>query len=113
MATSVIGRQAETAVVRKLEEMGYKVLAQNWRTPRCEIDIVAMKDKIAYLVEVKFRTSESQGSGWEYIGPKKLKQIQFAARVWSKDNDWDGDIRLLAAEVTGAGFELIEFTEVD
>lgn len=113
MATSVIGRQAETAVAKKLEELGYKVIAQNWKTPRCEIDIVAMKDKIAFLVEVKFRSSQSHGSGFEYIGPSKLKQINFAARVWEKETDWDGDICLLAAEVTGADFDKIKFTEVN
>lgn len=112
MTTATAGRQAESAVAQLLSERGYKIMDRNWSTPACEIDIVAQRDETAYLVEVKYRSSEAQGSGFEYIGPKKLKQMFFAAEVWTKDTGWSGDIRLLAAEVSGANFENIAVIEI-
>lgn len=113
MRTTVIGQNAETAVARHLAKDGYKILARNWKTKICEIDIVAQKGEIIYFIEVKYRTGEGQGSGFEYIGPKKLQQIGFAARVWCQNNDWEGDCRLLGAEVSGLNFENIELVEID
>lgn len=113
MRTSAIGQGAETAVARHLAKDGYKILARNWKTKICEIDIVAQKGEIIYFIEVKYRAGEDQGSGFEYIGPKKLQQIGFAARVWCQNNDWEGDYRLLGAEVSGLNFENIELVEID
>jgi Holliday junction resolvase-like predicted endonuclease len=75
-------------------------LARNWRTKVCEIDIVANKNKIIYFVEVKYRSSDKQGSGFEYITPKKLSQMGFAAEIWVQQNNWNGDYRIAAAELS-------------
>lgn len=113
MKTSLIGQNAESAVEQHLKQNGHKILARNWKTKICEIDIVAQKDKVIYFVEVKYRASESQGSGFEYIGPRKMAQIKFATRVWCQNNDYEGDYRLMGAEVTGLKFEDIELVEID
>ncbi len=112
MATSTVGKQAESSVAEHLKSLGYKILAQNWKTPRCEIDVIALKGKVAYLVEVKYRSANSQGSGFEYIGPHKLRQVKYAAQVWANDSAWDGDIQLLAAEVSGTNFDSVELVEL-
>jgi Holliday junction resolvase-like predicted endonuclease len=49
------GREAEAAATAYLEKHGYKVLAQNWRTRQCDIDIITTKQKTVYCVEVKYR----------------------------------------------------------
>lgn len=93
------GRRAEEAVVDYLRGHGYEVLAQNWRTRWCEIDIVAKQSGVVYFVEVKFRHNSKQGSGLDYITPKKLNQMRFAADVWVAENDWRGLYELAAIEV--------------
>jgi len=111
--TSAIGQSAEAAVAEHLAQNSYKILARNWKTKICEIDIIARKDDVIYFVEVKYRAGESQGTGFEYIGPKKMQQIGFAARVWCQNNGWEGDYRLLGAEVSGLNFEHIGLVEID
>jgi len=111
--TTAIGQSAETAVASHLVQDGYQILARNWKTKICEIDIIARKDDVIYFVEVKYRAGEGQGTGFEYIGPKKMRQIGFAARVWCQNNDWEGDYRLLGAEVSGLNFEDIGLVEID
>jgi uncharacterized protein (TIGR00252 family) len=108
MKTTFIGNEAEEKVAETLSSDGYKILAQNWRTRVCEVDIVASRDKIIYFVEVKYRSSNLQGSGIEYITPKKLNQIKFAAQIWTQENNWDGDYRILGAEVSDHDIKIIE-----
>ena len=114
MTTATQGQVAELAVAEKLGAQDYKVLDRNWKTKICEIDIVAQKGKVVYFVEVKYRLQSGQGSGLEYITPKKLNQLKFAARVWTQNYNWDGDYRIMGAEVSGPVYEhitLIEITE--
>ncbi len=113
MKTTIAGRRAEAEVSRWLQNRGYEIISQNWRTSRCEIDIVASKNKIVYFVEVKYRGHDSQGDGFEYVTPRKLRQMQFAAQVWNQQNNWNGDWRLIAASVAGDDFKVVELVELD
>lgn len=103
------GRQAEEAAAEYLRQHGYEVMEQNWRTRYCEIDIVARKGKTVYFIEVKYRMSSSQGAGLDYITPKKLGQMRFAAEMWVQEHQWTGEYRLGAVEVSGEGFLVTEF----
>jgi uncharacterized protein (TIGR00252 family) len=105
MSTSV-GRQAEDAAAEYLKNNGFKILEQNWRTRWCEIDIVAQKHGRVFFVEVKYRQSDDFGGGLEYITPKKLKQMQFAAEFWVSEHDWSGDYALSVVEITGSGLKV-------
>src|SRR4051812_8863182 len=98
-STTAVGRKAEEAVASHLRAHGYKVLEQNWRTRWCEIDIVATKAGTVYFIEVKFRSRSDWGSGIDYITPKKLKQMHFAAEFWLAGHEWDGGATLLVVEV--------------
>ena len=113
MKTTVIGQSAEAVVAKHLAQIGYNILSQNWKTKICEIDVVARKVDVIYFVEVKYRASAEQGTGLEYITPQKMSQIKFATQVWCQNNDWEGDYRLLGAEVSGLNFENIDLVEID
>jgi ribonuclease HII len=110
MSTST-GYKAETTAANYLEHNGYKIIARNWRTRFCEIDIVAQKDKTIYFVEVKYRVTSDQGTGFEYITHAKLRQMQFAAEMWVSERQWDRDYRLAAIEVSGTDFAVTGFID--
>lgn len=99
MKTSLIGQTAEQLVAEYLLRAGHMVLECNWRQKRCEIDIISRKKGIVYFTEVKFRSSNFQGDGMEYITASKLKQMEYGAALWSQQNGWRGDCRLMAAAV--------------
>ncbi len=101
MSSTSDGKAAERAVAQRLKETGHKIIAMNWRTRWCEIDIVSSKQKVIYFTEVKYRSSDLQGSGLEYITKKKLQQINFAAEFWISQEKWEGEVQLLGAEVDG------------
>jgi uncharacterized protein (TIGR00252 family) len=103
---------AEQAVASLLEQQGFELIDRNWKTKVCEIDLVMQKDKIVYFVEVKYRRQDMQGGGLEYIGPQKLRRMNFAADIWCQTFNWSGDYRLMAAAVSGDDCENIELVEV-
>lgn len=113
MRTTTVGREAEAAVADYLIENGFKILDKNWRTRWCEIDIIAQKNKTVHFIEVKYRAGEQQGSGFEYIGPNKLRQLTFAVDFWVAQNDWSGDCLLIGAQVSGYDYGIIELTEIE
>jgi len=106
------GHDAEKVAAQYLENIGYKILELNWKTKYCEIDIVAEKENKVYLVEVKYRKTAEFGSGLEYITPKKLNQMKFAAELWVSQHDWKNDYSLAAIEIDGITEEINLLTEL-
>lgn len=106
MNTTAIGRRAETEAAAFLERKGCRILDRNWRTRMCEIDVIAERASIIYFCEVKYRASNRQGSGIDYITPKKLEQMRFAAKSWVHAHAWSGDYQLCAIEVSGSTFHV-------
>jgi putative endonuclease len=108
------GHEAEKYAAEYLKRQGYKILALNWRRPRAEIDIVARKKcGPVVFVEVKYRTSDKQGTGFDYITQHKLRQMEFAAEMWASEHKYEGEILLGAIEVSGAEREDISFLELE
>jgi ribonuclease HII len=106
MTTTETGRRAEEVAADFLQRKGCEVLARNWRTRLCEIDIIARRADVVYFCEVKYRKSARQGSGLEYITPKKLRQMAFAAESWVHMHGWRGEYELCAVEVSGLDFQI-------
>jgi putative endonuclease len=105
------GQRAEQAAADYLEHQGYKILARNWRTPACEIDIIAERKHTAHCFEVKYREHAAQGTGLAYITPKKLKKMSFGAELWVQTENWQDDYCIGGIEVSGPHFEITEIIE--
>ena len=111
MNTTIIGRKAEAAAAVYLEMRGYQIIEQNFRRPRCEIDIIAKKGDTIYFVEVKYRAHDDQGGGFESITASKLGQMVFAAQIWVQESKWEGPFQLAAVELGGREFTVMGFIE--
>ena len=102
------GHDAEKQAAEYLKQHGFKIRELNWKTKYCEIDIVAEKDKVVWLVEVKYRRTGGQGYGYEYVTTKKLQQMHFAAEMWVQNHNWKGDYRLAVISIDGDEITFIE-----
>ncbi len=111
MNTTEAGRKAETAAAVYLEMRGYTIIERNWRRPRCEVDIIASKDKVMYFVEVKYRFNDDQGGGLEAITTSKLKKMNFAADIWVQETKWQGEYSLAAVEIAGDNYSVMHFID--
>ena len=99
--TRAIGDAGEQAAADWLAADGHEIIARNWRTRYCEIDIVSVKDDVLYFTEVKYRKNDDFGGGLAAITAKKQRQMRFAAELFIvKHPQYEGrDMRMLAVAV--------------
>ena len=105
------GHEAEKVAAKYLESKGYKIIALNWRDKRAEIDIIAQKKSLLrsrplIFFEVKYRENNLQGHGFDYITPKKLAQMKFAAELYVAMQRYTGEYTLGAIEMQGEDYHV-------
>ena len=71
------GRRAETLCAWVLRCKGYRILAQRYRTPVGELDIVARRGRTLVFVEIKARASVAAAA--EALRPKQQARLTRAA----------------------------------
>ena len=112
MTNYASGHDAEKIAAEYLKKHGYKIIALNWKHVRAEIDIVAEKRgsfglrKHLVFFEVKYRKTTNQGHGLDYITPKKLQQMQFAAELYVAQRKYAGEYCLGAIELSGEDYDI-------
>lgn len=74
-----IGQKGEALAVEQLRKKGYSILAENWRSGRNELDIVARIADTVVFVEVKTRSTAFFGDPSEAVSAAKQKRIIQAA----------------------------------
>ncbi len=77
-----VAKIGESLAVAHLKARGYKILAQNYRAVRGEIDIVAQDGECIVFVEVKTRRSLKFGVPQAAVTTQKQRQISKVALVY-------------------------------
>jgi ribonuclease HII len=108
-----IGNRAEEVAADYLQILGHAILARNWKTKFCEIDIVSEKDGTLYFTEVKYRRQTNQGGGMAAITPKKLHQMRFAAELYETKHQTGRDMKLAVVSLTGEPPIVETFLEIE
>lgn len=88
-----LGKEGEKRAVEFLEKNGYTILEKNWTFQKAEIDIIAQKDEVVAVVEVKTRSSTDFGLPQDFVKPKKIQLILKAVNEYVIKNDLDVQIR--------------------
>lgn len=113
--TKVIGNEAEDAVIRKMTAGGYHFLVRNFTVHNMgELDVVMMKERDLYVVEVKSRLE-----GTVYADPlrsitprKRMKMLNTTKVLISKYNLFDMNVHFLAGCVTHRRDGMIQNVEI-
>lgn len=112
--TTVVGNRAEEAVALYLTELGHQVIARNFKTKICEIDIISvMGDKI-YFTEVKYRGNDSHGGGLAAVDAKKIKKMKLGVEMFLKYKKVPDEYNpvLAVADVAGEDFCVKDWFEI-
>ena len=72
------GKWAEDLVSRWYEQHGYLIVARNWRCKRGELDVIAHKDRVLVVCEVKARASNAFGTPAEAVTLAKQLKVRRA-----------------------------------
>jgi putative endonuclease len=86
-AADRLGRTAEAAARMALERDGWDILARRIRTPAGEIDIVAEKDGLLAIVEVKARSSLADAAA-SLSDRQQARLIAATEIVLAANPDW-------------------------
>ena len=113
ITTKELGDKAEDFVAEFLKQEKHEILARNWRTKFCEIDIISKYGENYYFTEVKFRKNNDFGGGKAAISKNKVDQMRFAAEFFAyKNNIKNSEMRLAAAIVEGENFKKFDWFEI-
>ena len=72
------GKWAEDLVSRWYEQHGYVIVVRNWRFKRGELDVVACRDAVLVVCEVKARASNAFGTPAEAVTLAKQLKVRRA-----------------------------------
>ena len=107
-----LGKQGEKLAVEFLRENGYEILETNWTFQKAEVDIIAQKEDVLAIVEVKTRSSVDFGLPQDFVKPKKIQLLVKAVDEYVISNDLDVSVRfdIIAIQKNGNDF-IIEHLE--
>ena len=74
-----VGKAGEELAMGFLRKNGFEILHCNWRYSKFEIDIIAKKDGLLHIVEVKARNYVPGGYPEENVTKKKFNFLKSAA----------------------------------
>lgn len=92
-AHNELGKQGEAKAWEYLEQEGYEILERNWVFRKAEVDIIAKKENVLAIVEVKTRSSNDFGNPEEFVNLKKIKMLVKAVDEYVNQNDYDCSVR--------------------
>jgi len=89
----LLGKEGETMALEYLEKNGFRVLEKNWRYLKAEVDLIAMKDEMLVVIEVKTRATDYFGEPEEAVTTAKQKLLSDAANAFLQMNNLDHEVR--------------------
>lgn len=88
-----LGKKGEELAVKHLLKNGYKIIAQNYRFQKAEVDIITQKDDVLAVIEVKTRSTDYFGNPKEFISHKKIKLLTLAIDNFVIENNLNVEVR--------------------
>ena len=102
-----LGKLGEELAVDFLQQNGYDILETNWVFQKAEIDIIAQKENVLTVVEVKTRSSIEFGLPQDFVKPKKIQLLVKAVNEYVISNDLDLEIRFDIIAISKEGKEYV------
>lgn len=84
-AHNELGKKAEDIAVEFLVKNGYRILCRNFRFQKAEIDVIAEKDQMIVIVEVKARSTDIFIMPHEAVTKTKIRSIVNAANHYLEE----------------------------
>lgn len=105
------GNKGEELATQFLVEMGYEIVARNYRYKHAEIDIIARQKGFLIFVEVKTRHSSAFGEPEDFVSTRKAAKIMEGAEQFMIDYQYHGNIRFDIISIKITDHPIIEHFE--
>lgn len=107
-----LGKKGEDIAFHHLLNNGYTINARNWRFNNAEIDIIATKDNVFIIVEVKTRSAAIFEEARDAITDQKIRFLTNAAEAYILENEIDQETRFDVIMIKWFGDEKYEVTHI-
>ncbi|MGS2738816.1 YraN family protein [Sinomicrobium sp. M5D2P17] len=87
------GKKGEELATQHLLQNGYHILERNYTFGKAEIDIIAQKEDILAVVEVKSRSSIDFGNPQDAVNKKKIQLLVKAIDHYVVTKNIDTEVR--------------------
>jgi putative endonuclease len=88
-----LGKKGEDLAVSYLIKHGYKIVARNFRYQKAEVDIIARKEDILAIVEVKTRSTPEFGNPQDFVKGKQIQNLVKAVDYFVTEHQLEVDVR--------------------
>ena len=96
-----LGKWGEHKAEEFLRTRGYRIVEHNWRYGHRDIDIVAAKDDVLVIVEVKTRRNNLFTEPEDAVDWQKIRSLSVAANAFVKRYRIDMEVRFDVITVIG------------
>ena len=102
-----LGNLGEEMAIAFLEKNGYTIREANWVFQKAEIDIIAQKENVLAIVEVKTRSTLDFGLPQDFVKPKKIQLLVKAVNEYIIKNDLDLEVRFDIIAINKEGKQFV------
>ena len=88
-----LGKKGEQLAVDFLVENGYDIIERNYHFNKAEVDIIAQKEDVLAIIEVKTRSTADFGNPQDFVKPKQIKNLVKAVDEYVTVNSLDVEVR--------------------
>jgi len=88
-----LGKKGEQLAVDFLMENGYKIVERNYIFDKAEVDIIARKEDVLAIVEVKTRSTTDFGNPQDFVKPKQIQRLVKAVDEYINVKQLDVEVR--------------------
>lgn len=108
-----LGKLGEELAVDFLQKDGYTILETNWTFQKAEVDIIAQKEDILAIIEVKTRSSIEFGLPQDFVKSKKIKLLTKAIDNYVVEKNLDINVRfdIIAIQKSDKSFVIEHLTD--
>ena len=88
-----LGKKGEQLAVDFLLENNYEIVERNYRFDRAEVDIIARKEAVLAIREVKTRSTIDFGNPQDFVKPKQIQRLVKAVDDYVVENELAVEVR--------------------
>jgi putative endonuclease len=92
-----------------LQNLQFTILHRNWRHARYEIDVIACRDNLLHIIEVKTRCNLQFGHPEESVSKKKINNLFRGARAYMNKNPQWQQVQLNILSITMLPGQPVEY----
>ncbi len=97
---NILGEKGEEFAKQFLLEKGYKIRHLNWRYKKTEIDIIAEKNNLLVVVEVKTRTNDYFENPKDAVTFRKQRHVVDTTEAYIEKFNVDLEVRFDIISIT-------------